>query len=384
MLRAMAGLPHDTTVVIERRVTIGRASDTDLQLADPEVSRRHAKVELDAEGRVMLIDLSSMTGTFVDGVRIERRELRPGDEIAIARFRLRYEEVHAPVAERKPPPKRGMEVLRQTHRFEPGQHPVEGAGVPTPLPEPEPQVAQRATGDGRIAAVLRDDTAQIVVPVAPRMPAAVMPRAPRGSLDLAADAPLPARPVPTRAVPRPRPVPSGGISAPRGGFDGGDLRNEAMSLVRSVYDYRWLRLQQLRGELLDHVELARLDELEGQLQLGATPSEEGGGLRRYRRFGCAVPAWIARFDGRRVSTAAVALEDISAGGAQVRAVDALTLVESCWLIVDLETTDEHPVVVFRARVVWSLPEDQRVGVVFSGSVASGLDGVALVRADAGV
>ncbi len=99
---------------------------------------------------------------------------------------------------------------------------------------------------------------------------------------------------------------------------------------------------------------------------------------------CTPPSTVARFDGRRVSTAAVALEDISAGGAQVRAVDALTLVESCWLIVDLETTDEHPVVVFRARVVWSLPEDQRVGLVFSGSVASGLDGVALVRADAGV
>ncbi|MFO0634854.1 MAG: FHA domain-containing protein [Nannocystaceae bacterium] len=43
-------MPHDTTVIVERRVTIGRARDTDLQLSDPEVSRRHAKVEVGLDG----------------------------------------------------------------------------------------------------------------------------------------------------------------------------------------------------------------------------------------------------------------------------------------------------------------------------------------------
>lgn len=427
VLRAVAGLPHDTAILVENRVSIGRAADCDLQLGDPEVSRRHAKIEVDADGQATLVDLSSKTGTFIDGARIDRHLLLSGDEIAIGRFRLRYDEVAEQVAERRPPAKTGMEVLRQTIRFEVGAHPAANTREPSRPPtaprpaasRPPPPHTTRTTGNmpratgsssaavdrpavdrsgtpdrvgapqarGRTTAgmpsmMMRDETARIVVPAVPRLASSVMPRAPRQAIGL--DEPEPSAPIP--GVPRPitdrvpEPVAREVLLLD---VDPMVVRAEAMGMVRSVYDYRFLRLQQLRHEILDHDELSRLDELENQLEHRTTRGETEG-PRRYRRFGCAVPAWIAVFDGRRVSTASIALEDISAGGAQVSATDLLVPGESCWLVVDLENEDPDPVVVFGARVVWSTPADHRMGLVFSGNVQSGVDGMGMVRTDAGV
>jgi hypothetical protein len=54
------------------------------------------------------------------------------------------------------------------------------------------------------------------------------------------------------------------------------------------------------------------------------------------------------------------------------------------LVVDLEDEHSHPFVVFGARVVWALPAEHELGVMFVGNVASGTDAMALVRADAGL
>jgi hypothetical protein len=228
----------------------------------------------------------------------------------------------------------------------------------------------------------RDETARIVVPVVPRLASSVMPRAPRQAIEQdepEQDAPRPGvpRPVTDRA---PEPVAREVLLLD---VDPMVVRAEAMALVRSVFDFRWLRLQQLRHEILDHDELSRLDELENQLE-HRTGRGHADLSRRYKRFGCAVPAWIAMYDGRRISTASIALEDISAGGAQLSATDLLAPGEACWLVVDLENEDPDPVVVFGARVVWSTPADHRMGLVFSGNVHSGVDGVGLVRSEVGL
>ncbi|MFO0634855.1 MAG: PilZ domain-containing protein [Nannocystaceae bacterium] len=277
-----------------------------------------------------------------------------------------------------------MEVLRQTTRFEPGTHPSVTPAAPVterspvaPTPPPARPTAPARAATARPQLVPREDTARIVVPQVPRMATSTIPRAPRAELD-------PSAPGAPAAAARLDEQTNPAVAARGVPVDPMIIRAEAMTLVRAVFDYRWLRLQQLRGEMLDHVELARMDELENQLQHGLSATATDGGHRRYRRFGCAVPGWIARFDGRRIGTVPIALEDISAGGAQVRMTDTLPTAENCWLVVDLENDAEDPVVVFGARVVWSLPGDHRLGLVFSGSVRSGIDGMELVRADAGL
>lgn len=64
--------------------TLGRSSDSDLQLPEMSVSRRHATIETDHEGRVWLVDLGSSNGTFRNGERLQpgaRHLLRDGDRI---------------------------------------------------------------------------------------------------------------------------------------------------------------------------------------------------------------------------------------------------------------------------------------------------------------
>jgi len=71
-------------------VTFGRSAAADVSLGRPLASALHAAVSLD-RGRVVIRDLGSADGTFVDGRRIDRAvEIAPGTVVQIAdkRFRL--------------------------------------------------------------------------------------------------------------------------------------------------------------------------------------------------------------------------------------------------------------------------------------------------------
>ena len=70
--------------------SIGRSADTELQLADGRVSRRHAELFQEA-GAWRIRDLGSRTGTFVNDLRIETAELKPGDRLRIGDTELRVE-----------------------------------------------------------------------------------------------------------------------------------------------------------------------------------------------------------------------------------------------------------------------------------------------------
>jgi len=70
--------------------TIGRSSDTQLQLNDAHVSRRHA--ELVQDGNTWRVrDLGSRGGTFVNDAKIDESTLKPGDRIRIGDTELRIE-----------------------------------------------------------------------------------------------------------------------------------------------------------------------------------------------------------------------------------------------------------------------------------------------------
>lgn len=64
------------------QLSVGRSRDSDVVLADPEVSRRHAVLRF-RDGKWILEDLRSRNGTAVNGIRVGRCELRPGDRLVI-------------------------------------------------------------------------------------------------------------------------------------------------------------------------------------------------------------------------------------------------------------------------------------------------------------
>ena len=66
----------------KRRLVIGRSRDCDIQLSDPNVSRRHA--ELRQEGAsYWIVDLDSTNGIEINGRRLKRAKLEDGDKVTL-------------------------------------------------------------------------------------------------------------------------------------------------------------------------------------------------------------------------------------------------------------------------------------------------------------
>jgi predicted component of type VI protein secretion system len=71
-----SGARHE--LVLERRpAVIGRSPDADVCVNDPYVSRRHCEIE-QLEGVLVVRDLGSRNGTYVDGHRATETLLMPG------------------------------------------------------------------------------------------------------------------------------------------------------------------------------------------------------------------------------------------------------------------------------------------------------------------
>src|SRR5690606_9939688 len=75
--------------------TLGRDQTADVVLGDPGVSRRHAEVRITHDGphlQVVLRDLGSTNGTYLNGDQVGSEELRDGDRMTMGRstvvFRL--------------------------------------------------------------------------------------------------------------------------------------------------------------------------------------------------------------------------------------------------------------------------------------------------------
>jgi pSer/pThr/pTyr-binding forkhead associated (FHA) protein len=61
---------------------IGRRQDCDLCIPLSVASRKHCELNMD-QNRLMIRDLGSRNGTFVNGQKIEEARLNPGDQIQI-------------------------------------------------------------------------------------------------------------------------------------------------------------------------------------------------------------------------------------------------------------------------------------------------------------
>jgi pSer/pThr/pTyr-binding forkhead associated (FHA) protein len=69
-------------VVPEKQIIVGRSSDLDMVLVEDMVSRKHAKIQMQAD-QIWIEDLGSTNGTFVNGEKIKRARLKEGDRVLI-------------------------------------------------------------------------------------------------------------------------------------------------------------------------------------------------------------------------------------------------------------------------------------------------------------
>lgn len=80
------GTALDLSATITR---LGRHPESEINLDDITVSRRHAEIERTARGHVVR-DVGSLNGTYVNGKRIDEALLQQGDELQVGKFRLLY------------------------------------------------------------------------------------------------------------------------------------------------------------------------------------------------------------------------------------------------------------------------------------------------------
>jgi len=65
--------------------TIGRTAKADFILDAPLVSRLHCRLTADQSGQLVVEDLDSQNGTFVNGRKVDRATLKAGDRLTVGR-----------------------------------------------------------------------------------------------------------------------------------------------------------------------------------------------------------------------------------------------------------------------------------------------------------
>ena len=73
--------------ISSRLISVGRASDNDISVTDDLVSAHHMQLRIEGD-EFVVVDCQSTNGTFVNGERVTRRALHPGDEITVGHSRI--------------------------------------------------------------------------------------------------------------------------------------------------------------------------------------------------------------------------------------------------------------------------------------------------------
>lgn len=88
VLRGVSGEAFGRTYPVHGSTTVGRADECSMRLDEPGLSRMHARL-LPTDDGVLLEDLGSTNGSFLNGKRVLRGEARIGDEIGFDTLRFR-------------------------------------------------------------------------------------------------------------------------------------------------------------------------------------------------------------------------------------------------------------------------------------------------------
>ncbi len=86
--QGMTGRTFDLNV---DRTTVGRVEENTFQIADPSVSSRHAEILLQGS-EILIRDLNSTNGTFINGDKISEAILKPGQTLRFGQVELKIDD----------------------------------------------------------------------------------------------------------------------------------------------------------------------------------------------------------------------------------------------------------------------------------------------------
>jgi hypothetical protein len=121
---------------MEREIVIGRSSDLDMVLVEDMVSRKHAKIST-AGQQIVIQDLGSTNGTFVNGEKVKKIRLKEGDRILIGTSIIKLVAVNAEAQPSEAEARARLESNAQRRSAQSGQtqRPMSGSIEEIPLPD---------------------------------------------------------------------------------------------------------------------------------------------------------------------------------------------------------------------------------------------------------
>ncbi|MGE4072381.1 MAG: FHA domain-containing protein [Lysobacterales bacterium] len=87
VLRGVSGVTFGKVFPLQGTVVIGRQNECEIPIPSEEVSRRHAELRVTPDG-IMVEDLGSSNGTYVNDKRITRQLMKAGDELRLDTIRF--------------------------------------------------------------------------------------------------------------------------------------------------------------------------------------------------------------------------------------------------------------------------------------------------------
>ena len=119
----------------EREIVIGRSSELDMVLVEDMVSRKHARIDA-RDGEIVIQDLGSTNGTFVNGEKIKKVLLKAGDRILIGTSIIKMVAVDGALAQvSEPEARQRLEQAGQRRYTTGGGRPMSGVIEEIPLPD---------------------------------------------------------------------------------------------------------------------------------------------------------------------------------------------------------------------------------------------------------
>lgn len=94
LTEGFTGTVHELS---RERTTVGRLEDNNFQIAEPSVSSHHCEIILKGE-EVLVKDLNSTNGTFINDQPVTEAPLKPGQILRLGKVELRLEDGRQPPA----------------------------------------------------------------------------------------------------------------------------------------------------------------------------------------------------------------------------------------------------------------------------------------------
>jgi hypothetical protein len=154
-------------------VKVGKDPRSHLRVDDELASRMHAVIEVGSPADITLIDLGNEPGTLVNGQRVNKCKVRPGDQIQIGSTLIVLENAEAATAQAAPPAFSAAEPSAPAAFVPPAPPSSPGAAAQNPFASANPfaAAANPFAGSNPFAAPTSSaPPAQFVAPAAPLAP----------------------------------------------------------------------------------------------------------------------------------------------------------------------------------------------------------------------